>query len=124
MLKIIDTKDAPSAVGPYSQGVKANGFVYISGQLPLNPETMELVNGIEAATKQSLENCQAILKEAGTDFEKVVKVEIFLKNIEEFSAMNGVYAEYFSKHKPARACFQVAKLPMDADVEIQMIAVE
>jgi len=123
MLKLIDTDKAPGAVGPYSQGVLAGNFIYTSGQLPLNPESMELVIDIEAATRQSLENCQAILNEAGATFNNVVKVEIFLKDMNDFAKMNAVYGEFFNEHKPARACVQVAKLPMDAIVEIQMIAV-
>lgn len=122
MIKAIDTKKAPGAVGPYSQGMQAGNMIYTSGQLPLNPETMQLTSGIGPATKQSIDNCEAILKEAGASLEDVIKVEIFLKDMNAFGDMNAVYSQYFSVHKPARACVQVARLPMDAEVEIQMVA--
>lgn len=122
-LKVLNTEKAPAAVGPYSQGMQAGNLIYVSGQLPLNPETKVLVSdSIEAATKQSLENCKAIIESAGATLNDVVKVEIFIKDMNEFAAMNGVYAEYFSEHKPARACVEVARLPLDAKIEIQMIA--
>lgn len=123
MLKPIATINAPAAVGPYSQGMEAGGFVYVSGQLPLNPETMKLIEGdIKAATKLCLENAKAILSEAGATFNQVVKVTVYLKDIKQFADMNSVYSEYFTEHKPARAAFEVANLPLNADVEIEMIA--
>lgn len=123
MLKPIATKNAPAAVGPYSQGMRAGNFIYVSGQLPLDPETMTLIKGdIKAATKLCLENAKAILSEAGASFNDVVKVTVFLKDINQFADMNGVYAEFFTDHKPARAAFEVANLPMHAEVEIEMIA--
>ncbi|GAU77437.1 RidA family protein [Fusibacter sp. 3D3] len=123
MLKIIATEKAPAAVGPYSQAVMAGGFVYVSGQLPLIPGKGELVKGdIKLATKQSLENAKAILEEAGASFKDVVKVTVLLNDITQFADMNAVYAEYFTDHKPARAAFEVANLPLGADVEIEMIA--
>lgn len=123
MLKPIATTNAPAAVGPYSQGMEAGGFVYVSGQLPLNPETMKLIEGdIKAATKLCLENAKAILSEAGATFNQVVKVTVYLKDIKQFADMNSVYSEYFTEHKPARAAFEVANLPLNADVEIEMIA--
>ncbi len=122
-LKPIHTEFAPAAVGPYSQAVQAGGFLYVSGQLPMVPETKELlVEDVKAATKQSLENAGAILKEAGYDFTDVVKTTVYLADINDFAAMNEVYATYFSDHKPARAAFEVAKLPLGAGVEIEMVA--
>lgn len=123
MLKVIQTKEAPAAVGPYSQGMKVGDLVFVSGQLPLIPQTGELVSSsIEAATAQSLENCKAIVEAAGSSFNHVVKVEIFLKDMNDFAKMNEVYETYFTTHKPARAAVEVARLPKDAIVEIQMIA--
>lgn len=123
MLKIISTENAPAAVGPYSQAIEAAGFVYVSGQLPLIPGKGELVKGdIKAATKQSLENAKAILEAAGCTFSDVVKVTVLMNDITQFADMNQVYAEYFSEHKPARAAYEVANLPLFADVEIEMIA--
>ncbi len=123
MLSAIHTNKAPAAVGPYSQAMQVGNLIYVSGQLPLNPETMELVNDtIEAATAQSLENCKAIVEAAGSDFNHVVKVEIFMKDMNDFAKMNEVYATYFVDHKPARAAVEVARLPKDAIVEIQMVA--
>lgn len=123
MLKPIATTKAPAAVGPYSQGMEAGGFVYVSGQLPLNLETMQLISGdIKAATALCLDNATAILNEAGLTLNQVVKVTVFLKDIKQFADMNSVYASYFSEHKPARAAYEVANLPMNADVEIEMIA--
>ncbi len=123
MLKIISTENAPAAVGPYSQAIEAAGFVYVSGQLPLIPGKGELVKGdIKAATKQSLENAKAILEAAGCTFGDVVKVTVLMNDITQFADMNQVYAEYFTEHKPARAAYEVANLPLLADIEIEMIA--
>ena len=123
MLKTIHTTDAPAAVRPYSQGMQVGNLIYVSGQLPLIPETGELVtSSIEAATTQSLENCKAIVEAAGSTFNHVVKVEIFLKDMNDFAKVNGVYETYFVEHKPARAAVEVARLPKDAMIEIQMIA--
>lgn len=123
MMKVIATEKAPAAVGPYSQAIKAGPFVYVSGQLPLIPGKGELVkDDIKAATRQALENAKAILEEAGCSFSDVVKVTVLLNDIKQFADMNSVYAEYFTDHKPARAAFEVANLPLYADVEIEMIA--
>ena len=123
--KVISTNKAPGAIGPYSQGIDAGNLVFTSGQLPINPETKELVNDcIKKATKQSLENVKAILEEAGTSLENVVKTTVFLKDLNDFVAMNEVYAEFFTGECPARSAFQVAKLPMDAIVEIEVMAVK
>lgn len=122
-MKTIETKSAPEAIGPYSQAIAANGFVYTSGQIPLNPETGAIEgNGIEAQAEQAIKNLGEILKAAGTDFSKVVKTTCFLKNIADFAAFNAVYEKYFVS-KPARSCFEVAALPKNALVEIEAVAV-
>lgn len=123
MKKILSTKKAPAAIGPYSQGVVVNNTVYTSGQLPMNPETKVLETEIKEATKRSIENCKAILEEAGTSLDKVFKTTVFVKDLNDFSKVNEVYGEYFNENPPARSCVQVAKLPMDAPVEIEMIAI-
>ncbi len=122
-LEVIHTDKAPAAVGPYSQAIKAGGFLYISGQLGLDPKVGKLAEGgIQAQTKQALENAKAILAEAGLTLNDVCKTTCLLDNINDFAAMNEVYAEYFSEHKPARAAFEVANLPLGGLVEIEMIA--
>lgn len=122
--EVINTNNAPEAIGPYSQGVIVGDFVYTSGQIPLNPVTGELVTDIKLATKQSMENIKAILEEAGTSLNNVVKTSIFLKDLNDFEAVNEVYGTYFIENKPARSCVQVAKLPKDAVIEIEAIAVK
>lgn len=124
MKEVISTNNAPAAIGPYSQGIDTGSLVFTSGQLPLNPENGELAASIEEATKQSLENVKAVLEKAGSSLQKTVKCTVYLKDLNDFAAMNKVYAEYFSENCPARSCFQVAKLPMDALVEIEAIAVK
>lgn len=124
-MNIISTKDAPQAIGPYSQAIEANNTLYISGQIPLDPVTMEFVSDeIEAQTHQCLKNIQAILTEAGYSLNHVVKCGIFLTDMNDFAKVNEVYGQYFNEHKPARACVQVARLPRDAKVEIEAIAVK
>ena len=124
-MKIISTTNAPQAIGPYSQAIEANGTLYISGQIPLDPQTMEFVSDdLEAQTHQCLKNIQAILSEAGYTLENIVKCGIFLADMNDFTVVNDVYAQYFSNHKPARACVQVARLPRDAKIEIEAIAVK
>lgn len=121
--EIINTEKAPSAIGPYSQGTKVGNLVYTSGQLPINPATGELVkDDVKEAAKQSLENVKAILESAGTSLDKVVKTLVFVKDLNDFAAINEVYAQYFTENYPARSCVQVAKLPMDAKLEIEAIA--
>lgn len=122
--EVINTNNAPEAIGPYSQGVIVGDFVYTSGQIPLNPVTGELLTDIKLATKQSMENIKAILEEAGTSLNNVVKTSIFLKDLNDFEAVNEVYGTYFIENKPARSCVQVAKLPKDAVIEIEAIAVK
>ncbi|MDO5010679.1 MAG: RidA family protein [Intestinibacter bartlettii] len=122
--QVIHTDNAPAAIGPYSQAVKAGNLLFVSGQVPFVPETMEIVEGdVKAQTAQSLKNLQAILKEAGADFSNVVKTTVFIKDMNEFAQINEVYAEYFGENKPARACVEVARLPRDVKVEIELIAV-
>ena len=120
----IKASQAPAAIGPYSQAVQAGGSIYVSGQLPINPATGEFAGAdIRAQARQSLENIKAILAAADTDMAHVVKTTVLLQDMADFAAMNEVYAEYFSEPYPARAAFQVAKLPKDALVEIEAVAV-
>lgn len=124
MKQVIHTDKAPTAIGPYSQAVKANGFIFVSGQLPVVPGTGEFAEGgVAAQTQQSLENVKAILLQAGASLEDVVKTTVFIKDMNDFSSVNNVYSRYFAKDFPARACFEVARLPKDALVEIEVIAV-
>ena len=122
--QVINTNDAPAAIGPYSQAIKAGNMLFISGQGPFNPKTLEIVDGdVKAKTSQALENIGAILKEAGADFSDVVKTTVFIKDMNEFSQNNEVYAKYFGENKPARSCVEVARLPKDIKIEIELIAV-
>ena len=121
---VVSTNKAPGAIGPYSQGIKANGFIFVSGQLPLDPGTGAFVEGgIENQTKQSLTNVKNILEAAGSGMDKVVKTTVFLKDIADFASMNSVYSEFFKTECPARSAFQVAALPKDAALEIEVIAI-
>ena len=120
--QVIHTDNAPKAIGPYSQAVKAGNMLFVSGQVPFVPETMEIVEGdVKAQTAQSLKNVQAILAEAGLDFSHVVKSTVFIKDMNEFAQINEVYAEFFGENKPARACVEVARLPKDVLIEIEAI---
>ncbi len=120
--KIVATENAPGAIGPYSQGVEAGSFVFLSGQLPINPRTGEMPAHIEEQTKQSLENAMAILKAQGLNRDHVVKTTVFLSDMNNFAAMNTVYSKFFESDYPARSAVEVARLPKDALVEIEMIA--
>ena len=123
MKETITTKNAPAAIGPYSQAVKDHDLVFVSGQLPIDCSTGEFPSeDITDQTRQSLENIQAILKEAGYTMDRILKTTVFLKDMGDFQAMNQVYEEFFEAPYPARAAFQVAKLPKDAKVEIEAIA--
>lgn len=122
MKRTIATTNAPAAVGPYSQAVELNGTLFISGQLPINPATAEMPDGIEAQTRQALTNIFAILKEAGLGADNVIKTCVLLADINDFAPMNAVYAEFFPADKPARVCYQVAAIPKGALVEIDAIA--
>lgn len=123
MLDVVSTKKAPGAIGPYSQAIKISNMVYTSGQLGMDPETGEILKGdIKVETKRALDNLQSILEEAGTSLEKVVKTTVFVKDMNDFAMVNEVYGEYFSEHKPARSCVEVARLPKDGNVEIEAVA--
>ena len=125
MKKIISTKNAPGAIGPYSQAVMINGFLYTSGQVAIDPETGNMVTGsTEAETAQVMKNLEAVLAEAGLGFEHVIKTSIFLKDMDDFQTVNTIYASYFTADYPARETVEVARLPKDARVEISMIAVK
>lgn len=125
MKKVISTDKAPKAVGPYSQAVWANDLLFISGQIPVNPETGKFISDdIKEQTEQVFKNLGAILKEAGLGFENIVKAIVYLEDMDDFSAMNEIYTSYFEKDYPARAAFQVVKLPLGAKVEIEAIAIK
>lgn len=122
MYSTISTNNAPSAIGPYSQAVKMENLLFVSGQLPIHPDTNEMPETIEEQTKQSLENVKAILEAAGSDLNHVVKTLVFLKDMNTFSQVNEVYQTYFTGNYPARSAVEVARLPKDALVEIEVIA--
>lgn len=123
MRDIIATKDAPQAIGPYSQAIKANGFIFTSGQIAIDPSTQEVVAGdIAAQTERVLRNLSEILEAAGSGLGKVVRSTVFLKNMNDFAAMNQVYGKYFSSAPPARSTVEVARLPKDVLVEIDVVA--
>ena len=121
-MKSFNTDKAPAAVGPYVQAIGTEEFVFTSGQLSLNPENGELITEISAAARQSLENVKAILEEAGSSMDKVIKCTVYLADINDFAAVNEVYKEYFNEHKPARSAIQVGALPLGGVVEIEAIA--
>jgi len=125
MREVISTKDAPQAIGPYSQAIKANGFVFVSGQVAIDPATQQVVSGdVAAQTDRVLRNLSEILEAAGSGLGKVVRATVFLKNMNDFTAMNQVYGKYFSHVPPARSTVEVARLPKDVLVEIDVIALE
>jgi 2-iminobutanoate/2-iminopropanoate deaminase len=123
MREVISTKDAPQAIGPYSQAIKANGFIFTSGQIAIDPATQQVVTGdVAAQTERVLRNLSEILEAAGSGLGKVVRCTVFLKNMNDFTAMNQVYGKYFSSAPPARSTVEVARLPKDVLVEIDVIA--
>lgn len=123
MKKVIFTDKAPAAIGPYSQAIKINGLVYTSGQVPVNPETKKIdSDDIETQAKQVMKNLEAVLNAANTDLSKVVKSTIFLKDLNDFGKVNEIYGSFFKTEPPARSCVQVAKLPLDCKIEIEVIA--
>jgi 2-iminobutanoate/2-iminopropanoate deaminase len=123
MREVIATNDGPKAIGPYSQAIKANGFVFLSGQIALDTGTQQLISGdVAAQTERVLQNLAGILKAAGSSLEQVVKTTVFLKNMPDFAAMNEVYGRYFTEAPPARSTVEVARLPKDVLVEIDVIA--
>lgn len=121
-MKYVQTEKAPKAVGPYSQAIVEDSLVYCSGQIGLNPDTGELAEGVENQTHQILKNLEAVLQEAGSDLQKVLKTTIFITNIADFAKVNEIYESYFANHKPARATVAVSALPKGAVVEIEAIA--
>lgn len=118
---VVAPPKAPKAVGPYSQGIVAGNLVFTSGQLPLNPETNAMPAGIEAQTRQSLDNVKAVLEAGGSSLDKAVKIVIFVKDLNDFGKVNEIYGTYFTKNPPARSCVQVARIPKDALIEIEAI---
>jgi 2-iminobutanoate/2-iminopropanoate deaminase len=125
MREVISTKDAPQAIGPYSQAIKANGFVFVSGQVAIDPATQQVIDGdVATQTDRVLRNVSEILEAAGSGLGKVVRSGVFLKNMGDFAAMNAVYGKYFSTAPPARTTVEVARLPKDVLVEIDVIALE
>jgi 2-iminobutanoate/2-iminopropanoate deaminase len=121
-MKVVQTNQAPAAIGPYSQGIVVNNLFYSSGQIPLTAEGVMVAGDVKEQTHQVFKNLQAVLAEAGASLETVVKATVFIKNMDEFADVNEVYGEYFSTHKPARSCVEVARLPKDALVEIEVVA--
>ncbi len=124
MIKTVTTDKAPAAVGPYSQALEVNGFVFCSGQIGIDPKTGNLVDGFENQARQVLSNLKAVLIEAGSDFEHVVKTTVYIKNMNDYPLFNKVYGEYFKNNKPARATVEVSRLPKDCLIEIEAIAVK
>jgi len=123
MRDVITTKSAPQAIGPYSQAIRANGFIFTSGQIPIDPATQQLIAGdVAAQTERVLKNISAILTAAGSRMEKVVRTTVFLKSMNDFAAMNEVYGRYFTSNPPARSTVEVARLPKDVLVEIDVVA--
>jgi 2-iminobutanoate/2-iminopropanoate deaminase len=125
IMQSIHTDSAPKAIGPYSQAIRAGGFIFASGQIPLDPETMQMVEGdVRAQTERVLKNMEQVLAAAGSSLQKVVKTTVFLADLNDFAMMNEVYAQFFGETRPARSTVQVARLPRDARVEIDVIALE
>ncbi len=121
-MKIISTEKAPAAIGPYSQAVITGGLVYTSGQIPIIPETGELAMGLEAQAHQVFKNLAELLKAAGTDMSRAVKTTVFIRHMDDFAAVNAIYARYFTEPFPARSCVEVARLPKDVLLECEVIA--
>ena len=125
MRQVIATNGAPKAIGPYSQAIRANGFIFVSGQTPIDPATQQLISGtIGVQTERVLRNIEAILQAAGSSMAKIVRCGVFLKDMNDFAAMNEVYAKFFPNDPPARSTVQAARLPKDCQVEIDAIALE
>lgn len=122
MKEVISTTNAPGAIGPYSQGIKYGNLVFVSGQTAMDPKTSKIAEGVEAQAAQCLENIKAILEEAGSGLDKVLKSTVFIKDMNSFKKVNEIYAGYFTKNQPARSTVEVARLPMDVLVEIEVIA--
>jgi len=122
MIETICTNDAPAAIGPYVQAKLVNNMLYTSGQLPINPETGKMADDIAEQTRQSLANVEAIVKQAGMSKSDIFKTTVFVKDLNDFAAVNAVYADFFGDQCPARSCVEVARLPLDAKIEIEIIA--
>ncbi|MCR4923118.1 MAG: RidA family protein [Lachnospiraceae bacterium] len=122
--KVISTKKAPAAIGPYSQAIEVNGMIYTSGMIPVIPETGEIVNGIEEQAKRAFSNVKALLEESGSGMDKVIKTTVFIKNMDDFAKINTVYADFFTEPYPARSCVEVARLPKDVLLEVEAIAIK
>lgn len=124
MKKVISTDKAPAAIGPYSQAIEVNGMVYTSGVIPVNPATGEIPEGVEAQAEQAIGNLAALLQEAGTSTANVIKTTVFIKNMNDFTKINEIYAKYFTGDYPARSCVEVARLPKDVLIEMEAIALK
>lgn len=124
MKKVISTDKAPAAIGPYSQAIEVNGMIYTSGIIPVVPATGEIPTGIEAQADQAIGNLAALLKEAGTGTENVIKTTVFIKDMNDFAKVNEIYAKYFVGMYPARSCVEVARLPKDVLIEIEAVAIK
>jgi 2-iminobutanoate/2-iminopropanoate deaminase len=122
-MKTVHTSEAPAAIGPYSQGIVLNNLFFSSGQIPLTKDGVMLEGDVKEQTHQVFQNLKAVLNEAGSSLDQVIKATVFIKDMNEFADINEVYGQYFSEHKPARSCVEVARLPKDAKVEIEVIAV-
>lgn len=123
MKTVLSTSDAPAAIGPYSQGIRAGNLIITSGQIPVDPKTGFVPDGIEAQTRQAMQNVLAVLAEAGATADNIIKTTVFLKDMNDFAAMNGVYSTFFTAAPPARSAVEVARLPKDCPIEIEAIAV-
>lgn len=121
-MKVVSTEKAPAAIGPYSQAIITNGFVFASGQIPIIPESGALAEGLEAQAHQVFKNVTDLLRAAGTDISRTVKTTVFIKDMNDFSAINAVYSQYFSTPFPARSCVEVARLPKDVLLECEVVA--
>jgi 2-iminobutanoate/2-iminopropanoate deaminase len=125
MKKEISTKNAPSAIGPYSQAIEVNGMIFTSGMIPINPQTGELVTGsVEAQAEQAFTNLKALIEDAGSSMDKVVKTVVFIKDMEDFSKINAIYEKYFTEPYPARSCVEVARLPKDVALEVEAVTIK
>lgn len=123
-MKIISTDKAPAAIGPYSQAIEANGFIFTSGMVPIDPSTNTIVEGgVEVQARQAISNVKSLLESTGTSLDKVVKTTVFIKNMDDFGKINEIYSEIFGGHCPARSCVEVARLPKDVLIEIEAVAV-
>lgn len=124
MKKVISTTNAPAAIGPYSQAIEANGMVFASGQIPVNPANGQIPEGIEAQAEQVMTNMKNLLEAAGTSLDNVVKTTVFIKSMDDFATINGIYSKYFTKDCPARSCVEISRLPKDVLLEMEAIAVK